>query len=358
MRRKLLLFLMPLLVMIGLGLATFAWAQNIDVGVNEIGNVIKLSATDPRIIIARIINIVLLFLGVIAVGLIIYAGFIWMTSAGNDEKVEEAKKILKNAVIGLIIILSSWGIATFILNRLISATGSGSIWSTNTNPPALLGTGAIGACTIERVYPENNQSNVARNTSIIISFKESLRLDSVCQDASANSCTCDDTTCKYINPDAIRIFREDLGDSCDADTCPSDSTNVSQAVIQASSDRRTFIISPESLLGVPEGNTDYQVKLTNALLKDNDDSVFKTCNSDFFQWGFEVSNNLDLTPPQVMRGGIFPLPDNEEDIINQSSAAVAAAGSIQVQACPNIYQEASIINVTPIPGGHSASALI
>lgn len=358
MRRKLLLFLMPLLVVIGLGLATLAWAQNIDVGVNEVGNVISLSATDPRIIIARIINIILLFLGVIAVGLIIYAGFIWMTSAGNDEKVEEAKKILKNAVIGLVIILSSWGIATFILNRLIGATGGGSIWNTNSNTPSLVGTGAIGACTIERVYPENNQSNVARNTSIIISFKESLRLDSVCQDSNANSCACDAVDCKYINPDAIRIFRKDLGDSCGLDSCPDDSTNVSQAIINASSDRRTFIISPESLLGVPEGNTDYQVKLTNALLKDNNDSIFKTCSSDVFQWGFEVSNNLDLTPPQVMRGGIFPLPDNEEDIIGQSQAAVAASASIQVQACPNIYQAASVLSVTPIVGGQSASATI
>jgi hypothetical protein len=350
---------MPIIVIIGLSLASFALAQNIDVGINEVGNAISLSSTDPRIIIARIINIVLLFLGVIAVGLIIYAGFIWMTSAGNDEKIEEAKKILKNAIIGLVIILSSWGIATFILNRLLQATGSnGSIWTGSSGNSSLVGTGAIGACTIERVYPENGQNNIARNTVIIVSFKETLRLDSVCQDAIGISCVCDDDSCKYINPDNIRIFRTDLGDNCGTDTCPVDNTNVSDAVIKASGDRKTFIISPLALLGVSEGNIEYEVKLTNGLLKDNNDSIFKTCNTDSFQWGFEVSNNLDLTPPQVVQGGIFPLPDNENDIINQLEVAVAAEASIQVQACPNIYQAATITGVTPITGGQSATAVI
>lgn len=362
MRRKFTLFLIPIIVVIGLSIASFTFAQNIDVGVNEINagfNGEGLSNTDPRIIIARVINIVLLFLGVIAVGLIIYAGFVWMTSAGNDEKVEEAKKILKNAIIGLVIILSSWGIATFILNRLLQATGSGSsIFTGNSGGSSLVGTGAIGACTIERVYPENGQNNIARNTAIIVSFKEALRLDSVCQNAAGISCACDDASCKYINPDNIRIFRTDLGDNCGTDTCPADNTNVSEAVIKASSDRKTFIIAPSALLGVPEGNTEYEVKLTSGLLKDNDDSIFKTCNTDYFRWNFEVSNNLDLTPPQVVRGGIFPLPDNEGDIMNQTEAAVAAQASIQVQACPNIYQPAVVTNVTPIAGGQSATALI
>ncbi|PIP34629.1 hypothetical protein COX21_01915, partial [Candidatus Falkowbacteria bacterium CG23_combo_of_CG06-09_8_20_14_all_41_10] len=106
----------------------FLLAKNVlalDVGTNEINSVIQLGASDPQTIVARIINVAMMFLGIIAVGIIIFAGFKWMTSQGNEEQIESAKKILKAGVIGLVIILASWGIAAFILNRLMGATGNG-----------------------------------------------------------------------------------------------------------------------------------------------------------------------------------------------------------------------------------------
>jgi hypothetical protein len=81
-----------------------------------------LSSTDPRTIAAKIINIALGILGILAVVLILLGGFKWMTAAGNEEQIEEAKKILTGGVIGLVIILASWGLATFIINSLVSAT--------------------------------------------------------------------------------------------------------------------------------------------------------------------------------------------------------------------------------------------
>jgi hypothetical protein len=86
-------------------------------------NQLGLGNEDPRIVIANIIRIALGFLGIIAVGLVLYAGFLWMTAAGAADKIERAKKILIGAVIGLIIILASFGIATFILNSMLAATG-------------------------------------------------------------------------------------------------------------------------------------------------------------------------------------------------------------------------------------------
>ena len=56
------------------------------------------------------------FLGIISVVLILYAGFMWMTAAGNEDKVGQAKKLLVAAVIGLIIILASYSIASFVLD--------------------------------------------------------------------------------------------------------------------------------------------------------------------------------------------------------------------------------------------------
>lgn len=94
-----------------------------DPGLNQVNTGLNnsLSSTDPRTVIGRIINMALGFLGVIAVGIILLGGFKWMTAGGNEEKTGEAKKLLGAGVIGLVIILSSWAIATFVINSLNTA---------------------------------------------------------------------------------------------------------------------------------------------------------------------------------------------------------------------------------------------
>lgn len=49
----------------------------------------------------------LIFGGLIFTGLVIYAGFILMNSAGDPKKLTEARELLKSGVIGIIIILSA-----------------------------------------------------------------------------------------------------------------------------------------------------------------------------------------------------------------------------------------------------------
>ena len=46
----------------------------------------------------------------------------WMTAAGNDDKVATAKKIMTAGIIGLVIVLAAFGIAKFVVNALITAT--------------------------------------------------------------------------------------------------------------------------------------------------------------------------------------------------------------------------------------------
>ncbi|MDD5110727.1 MAG: hypothetical protein PHI63_05980 [Patescibacteria group bacterium] len=48
---------------------------------------------------------VIAFLGLVFLVLVIWGGFKWMTAAGNETQVEAAKKIVRNATIGLAIIL-------------------------------------------------------------------------------------------------------------------------------------------------------------------------------------------------------------------------------------------------------------
>lgn len=86
-----------------------------------------LGNSDLRTTIASLINVALSLLGVIAVVIILAGGFKWMTAGGNDDKVQEARKMIFSGVIGLAIIMSSWAIALFVLNRLRDATNSGAI---------------------------------------------------------------------------------------------------------------------------------------------------------------------------------------------------------------------------------------
>lgn len=81
-----------------------------------------LGERDPRDIAASVINIILGFLGIVAVIIILLGGFKWMTAGGNEDKVGEAKKLIVAGVIGLVIIIAAFAIATFVLDSLISAT--------------------------------------------------------------------------------------------------------------------------------------------------------------------------------------------------------------------------------------------
>ena len=62
----------------------------------------------PQVIISKIVGYVLAFVGIIILVNIIFAGYSWMNSGGNEEKVGEAKEKIKNSVIGLIIILAAY----------------------------------------------------------------------------------------------------------------------------------------------------------------------------------------------------------------------------------------------------------
>lgn len=81
-----------------------------------------LGEADLEETIAKLINIVLGFLGIIAVVMVLWGGFRWMTAGGSEEKVGDAKKILIAGVIGLAIILAAYAITSFVIGSLLSAT--------------------------------------------------------------------------------------------------------------------------------------------------------------------------------------------------------------------------------------------
>ena len=291
-------------------------------------------AKDPRIIAASIIRIFLGFLGLIAVGLIIYAGWLWMTSAGDEQKIEKAKNTIKNAIIGLVIIMASFGIVTFILNRLLGSVGGGS--GPGPGPgPGPGGLGAIGSCTVESVYPEPNQKEVPRNTALIVTFKEAVDQTTVCNDLSGNG-ICDSG--EKIIPANVRVFKTSDGDGA---------SNITGVEVFPTADNKTFVFVFDSYLGSPSEYIWYSVHLTKEIEKVDksgiDDSIFFTCNPDYLEWQFEVSNKIDLTPPQVLN--VFPPPDDQKDTTTPIGAA-QAEGKITVDGQPKSYVAAKVNSVT------------
>jgi hypothetical protein len=74
--------------------------------------------------IGNIINVVLGLLGIVMVIYVILGGWKYMSSGGSDEGAKKGKTMLLNAVIGLAIILAAYSISSFVISRLITATGT------------------------------------------------------------------------------------------------------------------------------------------------------------------------------------------------------------------------------------------
>ena len=87
-----------------------------DLGLNYASNLdLSESNADPRDLAVSITKYLMTFLGIIAVIIILYGGFMWMTAAGNEDRVASAKKIIVAGAIGLVVILAAFVIVQFVL---------------------------------------------------------------------------------------------------------------------------------------------------------------------------------------------------------------------------------------------------
>ena len=75
---------------------------------------LSLPLTEPLGIIGVIIGVILSFVGVVFLLLTIYGGYLWMTASGNEEQVQKAKKIIRNSIIGLLIVFAAYAITAFV----------------------------------------------------------------------------------------------------------------------------------------------------------------------------------------------------------------------------------------------------
>ncbi len=338
--------------------ATFALAAGVETGVNQVNSNIVLSATSPIVVATKIVNLVMMFLGIIAVSLVIYGGFVWMTSNGREERIETAKKILKNALIGLIIILSSWGIAAFVLSRLAGGSGGGGGANNNQNTinNSQFGLGAVGACVVENFFPSAERSNVPRNSAIMVTFKEEVDPNSVCTSDGnpKNACACSNA-CNHLNPEAIQIFRTDVGNKCGESGCDSGNTNLTNATVGLSFDKKTIVVIPKEYLGDANVAVPYGVRFSDRVNNKAGKNIFGSCRPNYLEWNFTVNGLVDLVPPMVSVNGVFPTPDNAADTVataNGQSAVATITLKRAVAAEQAVVFDSVASDGTAVPLGH------
>lgn len=73
---------------------------------------------EPGTIIQRIVTVVFSFLGIVAVIVVIYAGFLWITAGGEEERAKQGRTLLFQAFVGLIIVLAAYSVTYFVLYML------------------------------------------------------------------------------------------------------------------------------------------------------------------------------------------------------------------------------------------------
>ncbi|MFA6130857.1 MAG: Ig-like domain-containing protein [Patescibacteria group bacterium] len=254
----------------------FVFAQD---SLTTVGETAGMGGADLMTIIGRIIGVFLAMLGVIFLGLVLYAGFLWMTSKGEEQQILKAKKMLINAVIGLMITLGAYGITSFVFGML---TGHG-LWNTGdgtgTEDDGGVSTerlsGSLGSGGIVDHYPERGATDVARNTKIFVTFRNAINTDGI-MDADGK-----------LNDGNVDIYP-----TADGEGSAFAGEEVSVSVTE---DLKTFIFTPPTL-GSPTDDVKYTVALSDNI-KDVDGD--KVLNSGGYEWFFTTGTVLDLDPPTI-----------------------------------------------------------
>jgi len=314
-----------------------------DVGL-DFATATGLATTDIRVFVGRVINAFFALLGFIAVLLYVYAGYLWMTSTGDAAKVDQAKKVITNTTIGLVIMIMAYSITAFIIQALtghsiVPGVGDGDSRRDRGDMPIGDRTYELGNGIIEYHYPEVGQVDVPRNTNISITFKRPLVLSTVFRnyDDAGTYGTEDDTVGGVAVPEVLQLNTDnfkiiavaDLGGTDGASPDERFSTRYPDSgalvdppptvrvtavrVVFDPLEGQTITISPALPIGSPTTDIAYRVALKGGdngikvwwpgvtegaeLVQKN---AFSSMNADGgYYWPFTTGTMLDLTPPHI-----------------------------------------------------------
>lgn len=291
------------------GLPHVVYAQN---ATTEVGEAAGFGSSSVFEIIGTLINVFLGLLGVVFLLLVLYAGFLWMTAGGDDKQVEKARKMLVNATVGLVIVLSAYAITTFVMNWISEGSGFG-----NGNGGGNGGvsverlSGSLGSGAIRDHYPSRNATDVARNVRIMVTFRDAMDVESFITGYNTNDTPTDfsdDTIATAINSANVSIYKT-------ADGIETALANVSVAF---SDDLKTFVFDPAEYLGSPAEDVSYTVFLSPNILDAQGNEVFTGSHDEGYEWSFETGTVIDTTAPSV------------ESVIPSAGASYARNITVQI----------------------------
>lgn len=107
--------------------------------------------------IGGVVKAALSFIGVIFTALIVYAGFLWMTARGEEDKIKKAQDIIRGSIIGLVLTLGAYSITAFVVPKVLERTGAGG--SSGTRTGAGQQTPGPGVCALINQNASGSQTN-------------------------------------------------------------------------------------------------------------------------------------------------------------------------------------------------------
>ncbi len=107
---------------LALPLAARAQLSEAQSDLTDIGTALGGTQSDLPTLVGAIINVLLSVLGIVFVILVVYAGFLYLTSQGETKNVDKAKKLLTQSVIGLVIIVAAYAISSFVIDALVTVS--------------------------------------------------------------------------------------------------------------------------------------------------------------------------------------------------------------------------------------------
>lgn len=281
--------------------------------------------------IQRLLTVFFGLLAVILVAILIYAGYQYMTSQGDPEKVQKATRTIRNAIIGLLIIAAAFAIAQFIL-RLIF--GDSFLTDGNNNNS---GSGCVG-CSVPAgsanfyviaTNPEAGETNVQLCYDVTVRMNEDVDTTTVNEDTwylEVYNGLPAGAECSTNNACS--------SGSCQEGACVGD--HVAGEIGYGPGDTtKYFNFVPDVDL---EQDTTYQATVVGgtsgvlSLDETPDDNVDdREAMSSNYTWQFVTGSDTDNVPPQVLISASSPFPaDGEADVCLNTVVNVDFSESIRI----------------------------
>ncbi|MFZ2189295.1 MAG: pilin [Candidatus Magasanikiibacteriota bacterium] len=109
--------------------------------------------------IGTVIKMVLSVVGVLFLAYMVYAGYLWMTAQGEEEQVKKSQTIIKQSIIGLIIMTSAYSITTFVVPKILDRTAG-----EPASAPVQSGS-LVGCCFVIEEETDDGRFNIKKEAS-------------------------------------------------------------------------------------------------------------------------------------------------------------------------------------------------